>query len=376
MSIRICQIIPSLEEQHGGPSKSVPALARALAASGAAVDLLAAHSDQTESRDEGGLRTRVFPRSWPARFCCSKGLRQTLAGSRYDVIHSHALWLRPLHYAHQHAAATKTPLIISPRGMMTTWAWNFHRARKSAARLWVHPHAFEAAAGWHATSVQEAEDIRALGFTQPVCVSPNGVEAPTDDQRAASAAYWRKTCPDVEQRPTALFYGRFHRKKRVLELIDLWLAQPDRNWLLLIVGLPDDYTARQLELYVLRSSGGNRVRVYDGEGCPAPYAIASLFLLPSHSENFGLTVAEALANGVPVVVTDTTPWTAVNRAGAGWCVPWVEFGQALTAAMAESTGQRQDRGRQARTYVINHYSWQRSATLLLDFYEQIRANRS
>lgn len=374
--MRVCQIVPSLEEHHGGPSKSVLALAQALARAGAAVDLLAAHATERQVRDFERLRIRIHPRTWPRRLCCSAGLRAELAAQRYDIVHSHALWLRPLHYAHQHADATGAPFVISPRGMMSPWAWGFHRGRKLFARRFVHPGAFEAAAGWHATSQEEAEAIQALGFRQPICVAPNGVEPPEPAEHAAARAAWHRWCPESAERPTALFYSRFHCKKRVLELIDLWLERAPRDWLLLMVGVPEEYTPAQLETYVLRAGGGGQVRVHDGVGRPAPYPVASLFLLPSHSENFGLVIAEAMASGVPVLVTDTTPWTEVNSRGVGWCVPWQSYGEVLSAALRESPTALAARGAAARTWVTEQFSWASSARKLAAFYRELLAERA
>jgi glycosyltransferase involved in cell wall biosynthesis len=170
-----------------------------------------------------------------------------------------------------------------------------------------------------------------------------------------------------------VFYSRLHKKKRVLELIDLWIERAPSDWLLLMVGLPEDYTPAQLETYVMRRSAAGRVRVYNGERHPPPFAIASLFLLPSHNENFGLAIAEAMANGLPVLVTDATPWSEVNVTGAGWCVPWSDYPAVLAAALAETSAALAARGKIAQAQVLANYSWQRAAQLLLDFYREVRS---
>ncbi len=370
--MRCCEIVPSLEEKQGGPSKSTYAISVALAQLGHDVTLLATHPSTPETRELERLHVSVSRRSWPQFLCPSPGLRQQLRTVAADVVHHHSIWLRTLCYAHRHAVAQRAPLVISPRGMMSSWAWQHHHWRKQLTSRLVHPGAFQAAAGWHATSEEEAQDIRALGFTQPVCVAPNGVDAPLEAERRAAVEFWQNACPDIARRRTALFYSRFHQKKRVIELIDLWLQRAPKDWLLLMIGLPDDYTTTQLDTYVLRSSGGGRVRVYDGEGRPPPYAAASIFLLPSHSENFGLAIAEAMANGLPVVVTDATPWRAVNGNGAGWCVPWEEYGTALQDALAESESSLTERGRVAREYSLAGFSWEQSARKLAEFYQQLR----
>ncbi len=171
----------------------------------------------------------------------------------------------------------------------------------------------------------------------------------------------------------ALFYSRFHEKKRIIELIDLWLEHGPRDWLLLLVGIPQTYTAAMLERYVMRQSGAGRVQAFDGTNQPPPYSVASLFLLPSHNENFGLVVAEAMAHGVAALVTDTTPWRAINSDNLGWCVPWEDYATALQAAAAETPAALRDRGAQARDWVLREFSWDKSAHKLAAFYAQLRA---
>jgi glycosyltransferase involved in cell wall biosynthesis len=203
-------------------------------------------------------------------------------------------------------------------------------------------------------------------------VAPNGVNAPSAANLEQAAAHWREACPEAFQRPTALFYSRLHSKKRVIELIDLWVEQAPSDWLLLVVGIPEAYTVEQLTEYVSRGLGRDRVRVFDGTSVPPPYVAASLFLLPSHSENFGLVIAEALAHGLPVMVTDTTPWLSLNAAGHGWCVPWERFGETLRSALAEGPSALRQRGAGARAWVLAEYAWEKSARLLADFYQQLR----
>lgn len=372
--MRICHIVPSLEERHGGPSKSVYSLSRAIARAGHEVELLTTAPDAPEAGTEvtdGSLRIRTFRRDFPQRFRPSAGMARALKELSPDIVHHHALWLRTLDYAHRCSLRSHAPLVISPRGMMTDWAMNHHAWRKRLARALVHPGAFEAAAGWHATSTEEEKDILSRFPDRRTCVSPNGVDAPAAGDLEAARTFWLKECPELESRPTALFYGRFHQKKRVIELIDLWLDKGPRDWLLLMVGLPEQFSVAELEGYVHRHSAADRVRVFDGMGRPAPYAACSLFLLPSHTENFGLTVAEAMAHGLPAVVTDTTPWLTLNEEGRGWCVPWSEFGHAMQSACAEGVAALSSRGERVRTWVVGEFSWDRAARKLIAFYEAL-----
>ena len=370
--MKSCHVVPSLEARHGGPSKSVIGLARALALGGDPVELLTTDPGPGYSRSEGSLEIRAFHRDWPRSICPSAGLRRHLRGVRSDVFHHHSIWLRTLHYTRKAALRSGASLVVSPRGMMDPWAWRHHSRKKSLARTFIHPGAFEAVDGWHATSPEEEASLRSLGFRQPVCVSPNGVAAMSPEDYSAAEKQWRAIVSAEGNRPVALFYSRFHQKKRLLELIDAWFEFGPRDWLLLLVGIPEDYTPRMIETYVLNSGKAGQVRAYDGAGLLPPYPIASLFLLPSHGENFGLSIAEALANGVPALVTDTTPWKGLNETGAGWCVPWRDFGATLREATSEGQDSLRRRGAIAREWVLREFSWERPARLLSEFYSSLR----
>lgn len=374
--MKIAQIVASLESRHGGPSRSVRGLASGLAELGHSVELLTTRADGAPSVEKtDALSIFSFPRERPRRFCPSVLLRDHLRAGDHEVLHAHGLWLRPLHYARVVAQRRSVPLVVSPRGMMSPWAWHHHRPRKVFASRFIHPDALRRAAGWHATSQAEADDIRRLGFAQPVCIAPNGVTPPSPADEAAAARHWRENEPGFSGRRLALFYSRFHAKKRVLEVIDLWLSKSRGDWVLLVAGIPEQYSVRQLEAYVERNGGAQRVFVRDGDGAPPPYAAASLFLLPSHSENFGQVVVEALVRGLPVLTTDGTPWSALDAQGAGQCVAWERFGDALDALLASPPEALRESGARARAWAGAAFSWERSAETLADFYRQLRATR-
>ena len=373
--MKIAQIVASLEARHGGPSRSVRGLAGALAAVGHEVELLTTAPDGAAAAETPApnFSIRAFPRQWPAALTPSAPLRAHLRAGAFDIVHHHGLWLRPLHYAHEAAARAGVPLVVSPRGMMTPWAWRHRRWKKNLAARFIHPGALAAVSGWHATSEAEAGDIRRLGFTQPVCVAPNGVEPPFAADTAAAREHWLGLMPELAGRPAALFYSRFHSKKRVIELIDLWLERAPHGWLLLLVGIPEEFSVETLRGYVYREGGEERVAVFDGTTLPPPYAVAELLLLPSHSENFGLVVAEALVHGLPVLATDTTPWAALDAQGAGRCVPWKDFGPALTALLGEGRDRLRARGADARTWAQAEFAWEKPARTLAAFYDSLRA---
>ena len=364
----IAHVVASLDARYGGPSRSVRRLAAAQAEAGHTVDILCGGAEEAVE-EHGQLTVRTFRLSPPAKVCRSPDLNQHLSHPAYEVIHAHGIWLRPLHYAHIWAKRHRIPFVLSPRGMMASWAWQHHRRRKALAGALLHPGALKAVDGWHVTSSAEGSDIRRLGFVHPQSIAPNGGDVATPAQIETSRNHWIEHLRLPSGTRVALFYSRFHRKKRVIELIDLWNQLAPPGWLLLMVGLPDEFSVAQLRDYVSRAGGVHRVLVEDGTKTPAPFAIADLFLLPTHSENFGLVVAESLAHGVPCLVTDGAPWEEINAKQAGWCGSWLRFPRALTDALATPAGELRRRGSNGPAWMAADFSWARSARELVQFYD-------
>src|SRR6185503_9480318 len=148
---------------------------------------------------------------------------------------------------------------------------------------------------------EEAQHIRDLGLRQPVAIIPNGVEIP--DEIPAR--------PRGKSPRTALFLGRIHPIKGLLNLVYAWAETSPPGWHMVIAG-PDDTGYRaEVEQAIKRAGLTDHFSFAGpvaGEAKATLYRQADLFILPSHTENFGLSIAEALTYGVPVITTKGTPW--------------------------------------------------------------------
>src|SRR5690606_28678667 len=130
--------------------------------------------------------------------------------------HNHGLWLMPNVAAARAAGAAGKPLVLSPRGMLAPEALAFSPLRKRLFWRLLQGPALEGLACIHATSEQEAEEVRAFGLTAPVAVIPNGVDLPAPVPRAAVPGGRREV----------LYLGRLHRKKSPEALIAAWSRLP------------------------------------------------------------------------------------------------------------------------------------------------------
>lgn len=292
----------------------------------------------------------------------AKWLKEEVKSGRAKLIHNHGLWMMPNVYPAWASRGTSCRVVMSPRGTLSEWALRHHAWRKKLFGWLFQNEALERADAFHATALSEYEDIRRLGYRQPVCILPNGIDTPPLVPKTRSG------------RRTLLYLGRIHKVKGIENLLHAWKAVHRRfeNWELVIAG-PDDrgylaqYRALASRLALERISFPGPIY---GDEKLATYRRASLFVLPTHSENFAMTVAEALAVGTPVIVTKGAPWSGLIDHDAGW---WIEIGMdPLVAALEEALALPEERlrvmGENGRAWMKRDFSWASIARQMLAFY--------
>jgi glycosyltransferase involved in cell wall biosynthesis len=289
-------------------------------------------------------------------------IEQVKAGA-VKIIHNHGLWMMLNVYPGCPRRAGDVRLVVSPRGTVSEWAWNHHRGRR-----WVMWHllgqgrAMRAADAFHATSEEEYANLRRLGFRQPVCVLLNGIDVPPLAAKPAG------------ERRTLLYLGRIHKIKSIDLVLKAWAAVAPRfPHCDLVVAGPDagghlaQYQALAAELGLGRVSFPGPVY---GQEKRALYRAAHLYVLPTHSDNFAMTVAEALAAGTPAIVTRGAPWAGLVDYGAGW---WIEIGvEPLVVASEEAPSLPDERlaemGRKGREWMARDFSWDGIGRQMAAFY--------
>jgi glycosyltransferase involved in cell wall biosynthesis len=221
--------------------------------------------------------------------------------------------------------------------------------------------AVSAAVCFHATSEQEYQEIRAFGLRQPVAIIPNGIDIPTPREKSAN------------QR-TVLSLGRIHPKKGLDILLRAWamLERDWPDWQLRIVGPSEaghDAFLKSLSRELRLSRVSIEGAVY-GAAKNEIYNATTVFVLPTLNDNFAITVAEALAAGIPVIATRGAPWSGLVEERCGW---WIEHGVeplavALADAMARPADELSVMGARGRAWMARDYSWSRAGRDVVELY--------
>jgi glycosyltransferase involved in cell wall biosynthesis len=348
----------------GGPSRTVVALCRALAADGVRVELVTAEVDGSEIGVPAHT-TGLWPgRRRPARGPFARLLEARVAALPTPVVHDHGIWLSSNRAAAAVAARTGVPRIVSPRGMLSGWALAWRGRRKRIAWTAYQRRDLETATALHATSDLELDEIREVGIEVPVAVVPNGVDVPASVPPVPTAAARTRR---------VLFLSRIHPKKGLENLIEAWRVARPEGWELVIAG-PDEGGYRSaLERRARGLDPGPAVVFMDEASDRSKwdlYGSADIFVLPTLSENFGVVVAEALASGVPVITTRAAPWELLTDGHCGW---WTDVGvEPLAAAIGEAARmgdeERRAMGARGRRLVAERFGWPAIARRMLSVY--------
>jgi glycosyltransferase involved in cell wall biosynthesis len=369
--------------RYGGPPRSVLGLCQALVRAGVDVEVFTttANGDDPlppapDGVDYQGVRARYFPLAWPRRYWRAAGLADALARAvtGADLVHVHGLWNLTAWAGVRAARAAGVPYVISPRGMFHPDAMARHHTLKMLAYWAAERRHLEGAAFLHATSAAEAQSLSAVG--PRVALIANGVDSRTATPAQIADVRLRFSLPD--EADVITFVGRLHPIKRLDLLAGAFtrLRRDGRQAYLVVAGPDEGGHRRQIEPLFLEVA--DRVRwtgPVEGDQKWALLATSRAVVQCSNSESFGLSVAEALAAGVPVVVTDRGAWADVSSVGCGEVVAHD------AAAIAAALGRLLDRpdearamGERGRGWVRRAFSWDEIGRAMRGEYDALIAH--
>nr|UXE44954.1 D-inositol-3-phosphate glycosyltransferase [uncultured bacterium] len=321
---------------------------------------------------------RYFPLAWPRRYWRANGLRAALrtAADGADLIHVHGLWNMTSWAGVASARAAGKPYVISPRGMLRPEARRRHREMKSLAYWGIERANLEAAALLHATSDMEKCDLTQYG--PPVRVIPNGIIASSSATKDALDRL-RARAGLGESDAVVTFLGRLHPIKRLDLLAEAFAivhrANPSAR---LVIAGPDEggYRARVEHLFAPVSSATRWLGAVGSDDIAALFASSQVLVQCSDSESFGMSIAEALTAGVPVVVTTSSGWSVVETVGCGYSVAHQAAAIADGVLRVLRDEHPETMRRRARDWARQTFAWDAVTRAMRDAYQDVVVRRN
>lgn len=358
--MRILHVVPTYlpATRYGGPIVAVHGLCKALAARGHEVHVFTTNVDGPGVSDVSldrpavldGVHVQYFASSFP-RLYISPSMKTALADiGKFDVAHLHSVFLWPTMAAARAAKKAGVPYLIAPRGMLVREL--IRRKSRFVKTAWlqlIERRNFRHAAAVHFTSHRELTDAQQIRMPLPhPAIVPNGIDLVERPNVARDAN-------------TVVFLGRINWKKGLDRLID---ALPDGARLEIAGNDEENLTPR------LRALATGKDVVFHGPLYGAAkwqlLARASVFALPSLSENFGNAVVEAMMMETPVVLSPEVGLAEhVAFANAGLMAD--DFRSALTTVLADAR-LRTELGRNGRALVERDLTWPRVAEQMEEVY--------
>ena len=389
--MKVLHVIPAVAPRYGGPSQAVVGTGRALAQQG--VDVLIATTDADGdgrlpvalgvTRDYEGVRTVFFRRQWSESLKYSRPMALWLNAhvAEFRVVHIHAVFSHACLAAARACQWRRVPYVVRPLGSLDPWSLRQKPLRKGLLwHLGARQMLTRAAAVHYTTRAEQRLAEAPLGLRRGVVI-PVGIDL-EPYQAPADVARFRFRHPSLGEHPYVLVLGRLHPKKGLELLLEAFFtatADPRlRDWRLLVAGDGDPAYVAQVRRGIRDRAWDDRV-VFSGwlAGAEKLAALqgAALLALPSHQENFGQVVVEALACGVPVLLSQHVNLAEdVQSAGAGWVVRLEP--SAIVAGLCDALSQPQERQRRgaAGRQLASHFDWARVASQLTSLYGALAAS--
>lgn len=371
--MKILHYIPSIDESSGGVGAYMQLLSRDL---GSLCELHVLTHKGTNERVLENCNVHYIPYKWLPWDSCKGEFLELLNDIRPDVFHTNCCWLPLSAMTAMWAKSQGYKVVYTPHGMLEPYSISrFYWRKKFPAIILYQRKGVALCDVVHATAESEKENLLKLGWNKRVAVIPNCVKIDEIPFKYGNSEY----NDDLFHRhKTVLFLSRVHPKKGLDILIEAVARLKNRfaGYKFVIAGDGEPSYIDDLKDFANKKGVGDFFDfigpVYGAEKWEL-YDKADLFVLPTHSENFGIVVAEALASGVPVITTKGTPWKELEVNKCGW---WTEISvEGIVKALADFLNatdvELQQMGKNGRALIEHSFGSQAVARQFVSLYNQV-----
>ena len=375
--LKVLHVIPSVSQSEGGPSYAVFAFANAARLAGAETLIVTTGDHDPETKTELLCFRRNF-QPYKISFSLRRWLDRHVR--EFNLVHIHALFSFSSWAAANAARKQNVPYVIRPLGVLNQWGLtNRRRFLKQVWLRFIESPLLEGGAAIHYTSQAERDEAAMIGeqvARLPSFVIP--IPVPQNSQFGDQRSQFFQSFPQAEGKKVVLFLARLDEKKG-LDLLLQAFAEVKREHgdsVLVIAGAgPDNFV---VELHRQAQSLGIAGDIIWAGFLSGPQKTAALnaamvYVLPSYSENFGIAAAEALASGVPTILSDQVAIAA--DAAAGGAAVMVRPNAAEIAGairkLLKDPSVRAELGRNASLFARRSFSAERISEQLMSEYRKI-----
>lgn len=365
--MKILHYIPSLDRSSGGTTTYMQILSKEL---GKLVDLnIATHvSDNPVEIPNCKIH---YIADFKHILQLKKDWKKLLDNIHPDVVHINCCWVPCCALVQKWAQQNDYKVVLTPHGMLEPWIIARHYwTRKFPALLLYQKATVKNADCLHATAESEKENLLKLGYNNRIQIIPNGVDVESIPMKSS----WKRT-------KTILFLSRVHIKKGINFLIEAVATLKDElnGYRVIIAGEGEENYIQELQSLAKENGISDIIQFVGGVYGYQKWELfqtADVFVLPTHSENFGIVIAEALACGTPVITTKGTPWQELETYNCGW---WTEIGtqatiKALRSFLSLTEIELKEMGINGRKLIEEKYSAKSMALKMTELYYKLTKN--
>lgn len=285
-----------------------------------------------------------------------------------DVVHVNCCWLPACAVVQRMAQRRGCKVVLTPHGMLEPWIIKRHYwTRKFPALMLYQKTAIQEANCLQATAESERNNLLKLGYNKNIKVVRLGIDAEAITMKSS----WKKN-------RQILFLSRIHVKKGInflVEAVEI-LREQLQGYKILVAGEGDAEYVAELKRHIAEKGLQNVVQLTGGVYGDEKWRLfqtSDFFVLPTHSENFGLAIAESLASGTPVITTVGTPWNDLNSSQSG---AWIEIGtqplaEALRKFLTMTDEELELMGRNGRKLIETKYSAKVMGEEMMEVYKSL-----
>ena len=385
--MKILIVIPALGNVYGGTSKIVLELAESIGKLGVNVDVVATNANGEKTLDvdlnqwiiQKHYRVRYFSYLDFLDYKFTLSMSQWLFSnvSSYNLVHTHAIFSYPVLVAYWMCQLHKIPYLATPHGMLEPWALAYKIWKKKLYFNWLEKPALQKASAIQMLAAPEAERIKNLDLKPPLVIVPNGIHR-EDFASLPDPEIFYQQFPETKNKRLIIFLGRIDPKKG-LDLLAPAFAQayqkfPDTH--LIIAGPDNTGFLPTAQSYFIKAGCSHAVTLtgmLTGNIKYAALAAAKIYVAPSYSEGFSMSVLEGMAAGLPCVITTGCNFPEAGEAEAAIIVN-IDVGSIAKAIiqLLKDDQQAKNMGYRARQFILDNYTWDKIALKMVSVYEDIQ----